>query len=193
MRIFAIIFISFFLCDMSFSQDKKFHRPDPQGITDFLTGKLELSPKQQEKIKKAVEKKAEEFDKINSKYSKKEAEIEKIKKEMEPMASQMETIYKSLPETVIPFLDDAQKAKFEELRKPKKKEPEVRQDEKQDEKSDTVKTGKKRILVKKKKPSVQTSEKQAEPAKTEKTSVQTKESKPKEEKKPAEEIDIFYP
>lgn len=185
--IFLTIIFLFF--SLGFSQEKNFHRPDPQGITDFLAGKLDLSPQQREKIKKAVEKKAVEFDKVNSKYVKKEAEIEALKKEMEPMALKMEEIYKSLPETVIPFLDDAQKVKFEELRKPPKREPAEVKD------APPSPDGKKRKLVKRKKSAagaVAEPSKENKEEKKEQPPVSSNKEEVKSQTNQAE-VDIFYP
>lgn len=188
-----LFFIFLFQLSFSFSQDKNFHRPDPQGITDFLSGKLQLSPQQQEKIKKAVEKKASEFDKINAKYIKKNEELSAIKKEMEPLETKLAEIYASLPETVIPFLDDAQKAKFDELRKPKKKTEPAAADSSQAPQSAVASDGKgkrKKIIKRKKSEAPAPASASAEQP-VEKPDIKAEEKK--EEPKPKEELDIFYP
>lgn len=184
-----LFFVFLFQLSFSFSQDKNFHRPDPQGITDFLSGKLQLSPQQQEKIKKAVEKKASEFDKINARYIKKSEELSAIKKEMEPLETKLAEIYASLPETVIPFLDDGQKAKFDELRKPKKKAKPLAADSSQA--SQPAEDAKKKKIIKRKKSEAPAPAATSAEQPVEKPDIKSEEKK--EEPKPKEELDIFYP
>lgn len=181
----SLLFIFPIYC---FSQEKSFHRPDPQGITDFLSGKLDLSIEQKEKIRKAVEKKAEEFDKLSAKYIKKSNEIAAIKKEMEPLELKMTEIYNSLPETVMAFLDDAQKAKFDELRKPKKK-PESTTLNKNDLNDESKTSGKKKIK-KIKRPADSTANSDTDKTKSS-TADKVEEKKSKEPQE--QELDIFYP
>ncbi len=183
---YAFLLIVFLFPLYCLSQDKSFHRPDPQGIVDFLSGKINLSTEQKGKIKKAIEKKAAEFDKVNAKYLKKNEEIAAIKKEILPLESKMVEIYNSLPETVIAFLDDAQKAKFDELRKPKKK-PEPPAVDKNNDKSENKISAKKKIKKIKRPPTSLTKPVTESIAENKEANASTP------DKVKEQELDIFYP
>jgi len=167
MKIFlAIIILSLSLHSQ---ESKKHFRPQPQEIVNFLTPKLELNNKQQEKIKKALEKEAQKYDKLDLEFKNKISNPKIKTEELNKISNKMFEIYNNIPNTINKYLDKNQKIKFDELRNPQKKE------------------GKKENAEQPKKEEI------AKTTSTIKTDDLKKEDAKKAEESKVEIIDVFYP
>jgi len=202
MKMLFILFLIFTSNILLLAQEEEIKRPEPMTILNLISTELRLSSKQEDRIKKSLEKEVKDFDKIMSEYEKKYKELKKLEYETNELKYKMIKINKNIPDVIREFLDDEQKIKFDKIINPppKKESKEVKEEKKEpDEKisEQTKPTKKKKILVKRKKKPLNLNE-APQTIQTKKETENPKTSTPQPEPEPKEstsedEGDVYYP